>query len=125
MGAGPSENARNLIPIGHFFELVGFNRSSRHYHSIELLMTHSLKITIEHHHVLNRRILGGMTLELHETDIQLQWGVGQQTDQVCLCGYLQGHEIQDDNLQGTNVLGRCPRVIHYKYILTLKYLYCW
>ena len=61
-----------------------------------------------------------MTLQFHKTDLQLQRRIREQTDEVGLCGYLQGHQVQNGNLQGTDILGSSPRIVHHKDILILQ-----
>ena len=125
MGTGPVEDFLDLIPIGHLLKVECLYRGSRDDHTVELLLAHHLKIAIEHHHVLYRRILGGMTAELHETDLQLQGGIGKQTDQIGLRRYLQGHQVQDDDAQGTDILCGCPGIVHDKDILVLENIDGW
>ena len=96
------------------------HRSTGNDHAVELLIAHLGKVAVEHHHMLYRRVLRGMTLQFHETDLQLQRCIGQQTDQVCLGRDLQRHQVQNHDAQGTDVLGVCPGIVHDEYILLLQ-----
>ena len=69
MGTRPGEDVGELVPVAHLLVLQLFHRCSGDNHAVELLVSHLLKLAIEHHHVLYRGILGSMALELHETDI--------------------------------------------------------
>ena len=70
--------------------------------------------------MFDRGILRRMTLQFHEGDIHLQGCIRQQTDQVRLCRNLQGHQVEDDNLQRTNILRMRPAVIHNEDILVFE-----
>jgi hypothetical protein len=64
-----------------------------------------------------------MALKLHETDVNLQGSVGQQTDEVGLGGYLQRHEVENDNTQRTDVLGMGPGIVHHEDVLAFEKVY--
>ena len=123
MGACPVENLSHLRPVGHILKLQRLDRSTRDNHAVILLALHLLEVAIEHHHVLYRRVLGRMTLQLHEVDFQLQRRIGQQADKVCLRRYLQRHQVEYRNAQGTDVLHVSTRIVHYKYVLLLQKFY--
>jgi len=65
-----------------------------------------------------------VTFELHEADVELQGGVGEQTYEVGLGGNLDGHEVEDDDAQGAYVLMMGPRGVHHEDVLMLQQLYC-
>ena len=88
VGTCPIEYLGDFVPILHILILHGLNRCPRNNHAIKLLLGKFVEILIEHHHVLNRCILGCMTLELHETHLYLQRGIREQTHQVGLGGNL-------------------------------------
>ena len=96
VGAGPTQYAAHLVPIGHLFVVVCLHGGSGHYHAVKLLACHILEVAVEHHHVLYRGVLRRVALQLHEAHLQLQGGVRQQPHEVGLGGYLQRHEIQYD-----------------------------
>ena len=123
MRARPREDFGNLSPVADLLVLQLLDRSTRNNHAVVLLIAHLLEVTIEHHHVLDGRILGRMTLQLHEAHLQLQRGVRQETDKVCLCRYLQRHEVENDNLQRTDVLHVGTRIVHHEDILMLQQFY--
>ena len=68
----PIKDFRNLIPIGHFFEVHLFYRSSGDNHTIILLMTHLIEIRIERFHVFYRCILRRVALNLHKRNLHLK-----------------------------------------------------
>ena len=95
MSTCPVKDLLDLIPIGNFLKVERLHRGTCDDHTIELLLPHHLEITIEHHHVLNRGVFGCMATKFHKTDLQLQGGIGKQSDQIGLRRYLQGHQIKD------------------------------
>ena len=58
-------------------------------------------------------------------NLHLQGCVGQETQEVGLRGYLQRHQIENGNAQGTNVLMLCSLVAQHKDVLFLEILYRW
>ena len=125
MGTGPGKDIGNLIPVAHLLVLELFDGSPGDDHAIELLGTHLLELTVEHHHVLNGCILGSMALELHKTDVELKGGVGEQTDQVCLCGNLQRHQVEDDYFQRADILRMGTGIVHHEDILMFQQVNGW
>ena len=71
MRAGPVEYILNLIPVVHIFEFQVFYGCAGNNHAIVFLVTHQFEITVKRLHVFDGRILGGMTLQLHETHLYL------------------------------------------------------
>ena len=56
MRTGPFENLRDFIPIIYILKIEMFYRRTRNNHSVELLILHQFKITVESFHVFHRRI---------------------------------------------------------------------
>ena len=125
VGTGPVEYLSDFVPILHILILHCLDRCTCHNHAIKLLLRKFVEILVEHHHVLNRRILGSMTLELHEIHLQLQRGVGEQTHQVGLGGNLKWHEIEYTDFQRSDFLTVRTALIHHEDILMLQQFDCW
>ena len=115
----PRHDSTDLVPVCHLFIVVSLHWSSGDDHSVELLVSHCLKIAIEHHHVFDGRVLWRMALEFHKRDVELKRRVGEQTHKVSLGGDLQRHEIKDNDFQRTNILCRSPGIVHNENILFL------
>ena len=122
MRARPIKNGAQFIPIVHALKRNGFHGSASHNHTIEFLFPQSLKILIEHHHVLYRSVFGCMGTEFHEVNLHLQRRVGEQPDKVGLRGNLQRHKVEDNNPQGTDILIERAALVHDEDILTLQQL---
>ena len=104
VGACPVEDFGNLVPIGDILEWHVLDGCAGDDHTVELTGTQFLEIDVELLHVFYWRVLRGVRLEFHEGDVELQRRVGEQAYEVCLGGYLQGHEVEHDDLQRADVL---------------------
>lgn len=100
MGTGPVEYLSDFFPILHILILHCLDRCTCYNHAIELLLRKFVEILIEHHHVLNRRILGSMTLELHETHLQLQRGVESKRTKSVSVVILSGMRLSTQIFRG-------------------------
>ena len=107
MGMCPVEHFRDFFPIVHILKRHLFYRCTGDNHPIELLILQYIEVMIERLHVLYRCILRGMTLEFHESHFDLKRRIREETYQVCLGGNLDRHQVEDHNLQRTNVLRTC------------------
>lgn len=118
--ASPVEDLHDLRPILHILVLHRLDRSTRHNHAVKLLLGEFGEILVEHHHVLYRRILRGVALQLHKIHLQLQRGIGEKTHQVGLGGYLEGHQVEHDDFQWSNLLAVRPTLVHHEDVLMLE-----
>ena len=64
-----------------------------------------------------------MGLGVHESDIHLQWCIGQRPQQLQLRILLYRHIVQDQYLQGTHVLMYRTKFVHDEYIFIFQYLF--
>ena len=123
MRTRPRKDFRDFPPVADILIFQLLHRRAGDYHAVVLLLTHLAKVEIEHHHVLDRRILRRMTTELHKADLQLEGGIRQQTDKVGLCRNLQRHQVENGNLQRTDVLRMGAGIIHHEDVLLLQQVY--
>ena len=103
-GACPGKDVGELVPVGHGLVVKMFHWCARDNHAIELLVTQKLEVLVEGTHVLHGRVLRGVTLDLHQREVQLQGRVGKHTHEVRLGGDFDGHQVQHHDAQGTDVL---------------------
>ena len=66
-----------------------------------------------------------MTFQLHECDIYLQRSIGKQTYEVCFRRYLDGHQIENDNLQWANILRKSSCLVDDKDVFAFKDINSW
>ena len=107
VGLAPFHDLHQFFPVIHFFIFHLFYRRTGDNHSVELLIFQYIEVMIERLHVLYRCILRGMTLEFHESHFDLKRRIREETYQVCLGGNLDRHQVEDHNLQRTDVLRTC------------------
>ena len=124
VGTGPIEYLLNLVPVFYFLIRKQLNRGSRYDHSIPFLFFEHCKILVKHQHVFDRRIFGRVASEPHKVDFYLEWCIGEQPDEVCFGRYLEWHQIEDDDLQGANLLRMSASLVHHEDVLFLQKFYC-
>ena len=122
MRTRPREDVLHLLPITYIFELQLLNGSASDNHAVILLIPHLLKSTVEHHHVFDGRVLGGVALQFHKTDFELQGSVRQEPYQICFRRNLQRHQVEDDNLQRTDILHVSTGIVHHEDVLMFQQL---
>jgi hypothetical protein len=93
--------------------------------TIELFMLHFFEGTIKRVQVLAGRILRLMTPHSQQADVRLQRRVAQQPQQLRFRGLLDGHEVQDCDLERPDVLVESPILFHHENLLSLQYLFRW
>ena len=120
----PVENIAQFIPVVYLFEVHLLNRSARYDHSVVIIVFHLIKVLIKLIEVTRRRILCLMGTGTHEGNIQLQRCVRQGAQKLQLRILLQRHEIQDHNLQGTDLLQIRLILPHYKNVFPVQNLPC-
>ena len=123
VGLCPVEDGLHLVPVGDVLEGELLYGGARDNHTVELLRLQHLEVLIEHHHVLYGRILRGVAFQLHKRDVKLQGRIRQQSYEVGFGRNLQRHQVQDDNLQRTDVLRVGAGVIHHEDVLLLQDIY--
>ena len=116
----PVEHLLQFRPVRHRLEIHLLQRRTRHDEAVVLLAAHLLKVTVERHHVLHRRVLAGVAPNLHKLDFHLQRRVRQDADKVRLRRNLDRHEVQNRQPQRTDILSVRPRRIHHKDILAFQ-----
>ena len=120
VGLCPFEDFRDFVPVTHLLVIKLFDRSPCDDHAVELLCLEDFEILVEQHHVFDGRILRCVAFKAHEHDFELQRSIGEQSQQVGLCGNLQRHEVEDDDAQRTDILCGGTRVVHHEDILLFE-----
>ena len=69
-------------------------------------------------------ILGFMRSDLQEKNIHLKRGIGKAPQDLELGLLLVGHQIQDDDLQWSDVLILRTRTVHDEYVFVLQSFRC-
>ncbi len=70
--------------------------------------------------VFDGRILGSMVFGMYQFNLDLQGRIGKQSQQMGFCGMLDGHNIQDHNALGPDILMYGPGLVHDENVFILE-----
>ena len=87
-------------------------------------MLELIEALIEAKKMLLGGIFGLVGAGMHQLQMYLQGGVAQQSGKLGFRCNLGGHQVQQNDLQGTDILGNRPVLGHYKNILLLQDIHC-
>ena len=116
MFCSPVHDLCKLLPVIHLLEFHLLYRCSGNDHSIVFITFKFRKSLVKFIQMTHRSILGLMALHCHKSHIYLQRSVGKGTQKLQFCLLLQRHQIQDQDLNRTDILMGCTGFIHHKYI---------
>ena len=116
----PIHDLSQLIPVIHFLKRHLLHRCSCDDHSIKFTFLYIGECFIKLVQMAERCILGFMALHSHKCHIHLQRCIGKRTQKLQLCFFFQRHQIQDQNLDRTDILVHGTFFVHYKYIFSLQ-----
>lgn len=109
---GEVENFPQFVPIGDFRKIHGLHGRARHDHAVEAAVFDLFEGLVEAVEVRRLGVLGAVGLRVHEGDVDLQGGVGKQAHELRFGLHLGRHEVQEGDLDGTDVLRRRPVFFH-------------
>ena len=121
VGAGPVHNLAQLVPIVHLLKLQVLHRRAGDNHAVELLVPHLVKGGVEGLQMGDVGVLGGVAPGLEQLDVDLEGGVGQLAQQLGLGDDFGGHQVEDEQVQGADVLVQGAALRHDKDILALQH----
>ena len=121
----PFHHLCQLIPVIHIFKFHIFNRSPGDDHTIEFKVFYLVEFNVKFIQMAGGGIFGLMSAHSHKSNIHLERSVGEGTKQLQFCLLLERHQVQYQYLDRTYILVNSPVFIHYKYILTFQYFFCW
>jgi hypothetical protein len=61
-----------------------------------------------------------MVFGMYQVDLDLKGRIGKQSQQMGFCGMLDGHNVQDHNPLGPDILVDGPGLVHDKYVLLFQ-----
>ena len=105
---GPLYVIHQFLPVFHLFKLEAFHRRPRDDKTVIIPVFDVRKLQIRFVQIGIVRMgcfPGHGTGKVH---FDLQWTVSQQPQQLQLRGFLQGHQVQDQDLQRADILGHGP-----------------
>ena len=120
MRLAPLHDFRDLIPVGDLLEWHHLDRRARDDHAIVLLVADFGERAVELRQVLLRRVARRVRLRVDEVDLDLQRRIAEQAQELRLRDVLDRHEVQDEDLERTDILAVSAVGIHDEDILSLE-----
>ena len=120
MGLAPLHDLAQLRPVVHFLEGHLLHRRAGDDHAVEFAVLDLIKGLVEGQQVLLGDVLGLVGGGVHQFQLHLQGRIAQKAGQLGLGGDLGGHEVQQQQLQRTDVLGGGSLPGHDENILLLQ-----
>ena len=109
-----------LRPVIHLLKVHGLHRSAGDDHAVVAVMLHLVKGLIKGLQMGRGDVRCLMAHRLQQGHVHLQRRVGQQPGDLGLGGDLGGHQVQDQDLQRADMLGRCPLPVHNKDVFLVQ-----
>ena len=122
VGLRPLHDLAELLPVIHLLIIQEFHRRAGDNHSVIFMHLHIAEGNIELVQMRCGGVLGNMGRKHQERTVHLQRGVGQGPEQLRLRLFLHRHQVEDENLQRTDLLTQSSRLTHNEYILVFQYL---
>ena len=116
----PVHDLLEFVPVVYFFKFHLLDRSSCNDHSVKTSVFEIRKSLIEFIQMTDRSVSCLMALHCHKSHIHLQRCVGERTQKLKLCLLLEWHQVQDQDLDRTNVLMHSPSLVHNEYIFSFQ-----
>ena len=110
-----------LVPVVHILIVQVLNGGTGDDHTVKALIAHRIKGFIKRLHVLLRGVGGIMGLGLQKGQLHLQGAVGQKACQLGFRYNFGGHQVQNQDAQGTDLLGLRTLLVHDKHVLARKF----
>ena len=109
-----------LRPVIHLLKVHGLHRSAGDDHAVVAVMLHLVEGLIKGLQMGRRNVRCLMAHRLQQGHVHLQRGICQQTGDLGLSGDLGGHQVQDQDLQRADVLGKSALTMHDEDILVVE-----
>ena len=120
MGFGPLHDRAQLVPIVHLAEIQVFHGSAGDDQTVVAFLPHLLEGSIEGIQMIAVCVLGTIACGLQQLYLNLKGRVGEFAQDLRLGHDLGGHQIQNQDIQGTDVLMHSAIFCHNKDVLTLQ-----
>ena len=117
----PGKHFAQLRPVVHVFVFHLLNRRACDDQSVKALVPQFVESIIELLQMGHGRILGLVGAHPHKCDVDLQRRVGKHSQELELCLFLLGHQIQNAQLKRTDILMGSPVFVYDEQILILEY----
>ena len=120
MGFAPLHDPAQLRPVVHVLKGHLFDGSPGDDHAVKFPVLQLVEGLVEGQQMFLGGVLGFVGGDHHQFQVHLQGGVAQQAAELGFGDDFGGHQIQKHDLQGTDVLGLGPSLLHDEDILILQ-----
>ena len=120
MTAGPLHDLTQLVPILHLGEVQVFHRRAGDDHAVVFPPADLIEGGVKGLQVVLVDVLGTITGSPEQLYLDLEGRVGQLAQDLCLGDDLGGHQVEDEHLQGPDILVQSPVFGHDEDILPLQ-----
>lgn len=120
VGQRPPHDFAELIPVVHLFKRHLFHRRAGDDQTVKPLGADLVKGFIEFEQVLAGGVFGNMAAHLQQFNVALDGRVAEQPQQLGFGFNLFRHQVEDGDVQRTNILAVSALLIHDKDVFFLK-----
>ena len=118
---GPLHDLAQFFPIVHIGEIQILHRGAGDDHAVIFLVLDLIKGGIEREKMIRVGILRCVAGGLQQLHLHLQRRVGQLAQQLGLRNDFGGHQIQNQNVQGADILMHGTELGHNKNVFALQH----
>ena len=101
---GPCHDLRKLVPVVHVLEVQQLDGRAGDDHAVEMLVLDLVERGVERFQMLRGHVFGLVAGRLQQAHLYLERRVGQLAHDLRLGDDLRGHEVEQQHLQGADVL---------------------
>ena len=120
MGLAPLHDHGQFFPVIDLLKLHHLHRSPCDDHAVVLFPLYIRKRHIKLVQMAGRGVLGLVGAEHEKGTVDLQRRIGQRAQQLSLRVLFHRHQVQDQDLQGPDILTHGPILIHHENIFRLQ-----
>ncbi len=122
---GPLHNVTEFRPVIDFFKGQMLHRRTRDDASVKIAVPDFIKRFIEGMQVLGRRIDAGVCFRSHQFQVNLQGSVAQKTRELNFCLDFFGHQVDQEDLERTDILGDSASLGHDEDVFLMQNINGW
>ena len=120
MRGGPIHDLAELGPVVDLLERHLLHRRARDDQAVIVDVADVVERAVERLQVAGAYVRGLVRLGAQQVHLHLQRRVGELAHDLRLGGNLGGHQVQDQDLQRADMLGRCPLPVHDKDVFLVQ-----
>ena len=124
MGLAPLHDLAQLGPVVHLLKGDLLHGRTRDDHAVVLLVLDLVEGLVEGQHMLLGGVAGFMGGGLEQLQLHLQGGVADEAGDLGLRLDLLGHEVEHEDMQGTDILGDGASLGHHEDVFLEQRIGC-